>query len=292
MILVRLMGGLGNQMFQYALGRRLSLLHKTDLFIDTSFLDKLSPTHVKREYELGIFDLPVSIAEADVLNKFESIRKSSIKSRLQPLLPNLLPFHIVREPSHAFNEEILQSPSNSLLIGYWQTEEYFIDIEDVIRKDFTLKKTLDDRNSAIAEKINSTNSVSVHVRRGDYILNEKIQKHHGICDTAYYSKAVELISGIQKNTELFLFSDEPEWVKQNMKFDLPVNYIDNTGEAGYIDMQLMSLCKHNIIANSSFSWWGAWLNNNEEKVVIAPEKWFADKTIDTKDVIPAGWVKI
>src|ERR1700739_114630 len=156
MILVRLMGGLGNQMFQYALGRRLSLLHKTDLFIDTSFLDKLSPTHVKREYELGIFDLPVSIAEADVLNKFESIRKSSIKSRLQPLLPNLLPFHIVREPSHAFNEEILQSPSNSLLIGYWQTEEYFIDIEDVIRKDFTLKKTLDDRNSAIAEKINST----------------------------------------------------------------------------------------------------------------------------------------
>jgi hypothetical protein len=293
MILVRLMGGLGNQMFQYALGRKLSLLHNTDLFMDTSFLDKSSKTHVKREYELYIFDLPASLAGEKELDKFEGIRKSTIKSRLQHVLPSLMPYHIITESSHAFDPKILRSPENTLLVGFWQTEKYFIDIEDSIRNDFKFSQAFDVENKAIAEKIISSHSVSLHVRRGDYVSNSDIQKHHGICSIEYYNMALSQITSKHKNVELFVFSDEPEWVKQNMRFDLPATYITrNRDKTASIDMHLMSLCKHNIIANSSFSWWAAWLNGYKDKIVIAPKNWVADKTLNTNDVIPDNWIKI
>jgi hypothetical protein len=293
MIIVKLMGGLGNQMFQYAMGRRLSLLRKTALKMDTSFLNDRNFNGTKRKFELDVFssDIPV-VTETD-LNKFAAIQNSKFKKGIQGMTPFIYPYFTVAEPTHGYNADILNSPANSLLIGYWQTEKYFLPIQDVIRKDFQFKKPLEGRNKALAEVMATGNSVSMHIRRGDYIQNPETNSFHGICSDEYYAAAIELIKKKAGNIQLYIFSDELEWVKTNMNFDVPVTYVDNnTGNNNYIDMQLMSLCKHNIIANSSFSWWGAWLNNSPGKIVVAPAKWFNDSSINVNDVIPEGWHKL
>jgi hypothetical protein len=290
MIVVNLMGGLGNQMFQYALGRRLALHHKTKLFLDCTFLNTETPLHITREYELDIFNIHAQIATERELKKFNPSNR--IVSKLQQRFPGLFPFKLIHEKSHAFNNSILTAPNNSWLNGFWQTEKYFIDIEDRIRSDFEFKSPLHGTNKKLAEKIRSCESVSIHVRRGDY-TNPKALAFHGICTTDYYYKAIEALSKKIIIQELFLFSDDTSWVKQNMRFSLPVTYIDhNTGKNSFEDMRLMSLCKHNIIANSSFSWWGAWLNTYKNKTVIAPINWILDKQVDTTDVVPKNWLQL
>ena len=284
------MGGLGNQMFQYALGRVLSLSHNTQLKLDVSLLGEKTAIDTKRQYELGVFDID-AIANDRELRPYKSIQESQFKSKLHSRLPEFFFFHhIKQEPSYVFHPEILESRNNTLLIGFWQTEKYFTQIEDVIRKDFAFKPLQNAIDKELAKKIASCNSLSVHIRRGDYVSNPETNKYHGTCSPEYYKKALELVKTKENDLQLFIFSDDMEWVKQNMKFDLPVTYIEhNTGKNSYIDMQLMAMCKHNILANSSFSWWGAWLNTNKNKVVVAPRNWFADKTIDTSDLIPSGW---
>jgi hypothetical protein len=293
MIVTQLKGGLGNQMFQYAFGRQLAVLRNTELFLDTSDLSKGAP-YGKLELALGIFNITVPIAGPDVLNKFETIRKSSVKSRLQHILPSMFPYHIVHQGASAFNKKFLSAPENSLLIGYWQSEKYFETIQNNIRRDFTFKPLSKEADIALSTKISSCNSVSMHFRRGDYISNPEALKYHGTCSAEYYQSALKYIKEKVNEVEIFIFSDDIEWVKQNISFGTDkVTFIENhSGAESYIDMQLMSLCKHNIIANSSFSWWGAWLNNNPDKLVVAPKKWFTDSKIDTSDLIPQGWKRI
>lgn len=293
MIIVKLKGGLGNQMFQYALGRRLALLHNTELRLDVSEMGKDNSIDTLREYELNVFGINLQATENE-LAPYKEIQQNRVKRKLQKLLPDsLLGYHIINEPSHAFHPEVLKSPDNSYLTGFWQTEQYFSEIASTIRTDFTFKHQLDKNNQEIADRITSCNSVGLHIRRGDYISNPVTQNYHGNCGVEYYKEAIKMLNATQKELKLFIFSDEPEWVKQNMKFYLPAEYImGNTGKNGYIDMQLMSLCKHNVIANSSFSWWAAWLNTNINKTVIVPAKWFNDSSIETKDIIPEGWIKI
>ena len=147
-------------------------------------------------------------------------------------------------------------------------------------------------NKTLAEKIKSCDSVSIHVRRGDY-TNPAVLAFHGSCTPEYYYQAIETLLKRTAIQELFLFSDDTAWVKQNMQFSLPVTYINhNTGKNSFEDMRLMSLCKHNIIANSSFSWWAAWLNAYKNKTVIAPKTWILDKQVDTTDVIPDNWLQL
>ncbi len=289
MIIVKLMGGLGNQMFQYALGRRLSLLHNTILKVDTSFLNDKSHNHTLRKYELDVFSMSVSIATKTDLNKFSV----ASNGRLRRLLPFLAAYRIINEPCFEFNEDILKSPKHSLLIGYWQTEKYFLPIQDTIREDFKFRKPLEGKNADIASGIIKQNAVSMHIRRGDYVHHEETSKVHGACPTEYYTAALRYIQGKVKDVHLYIFSDDMAWVKDNMFFDAPATYVEhNSGKISYADMQLMSLCRHNIIANSSFSWWGAWLNPNPGKLVVAPAKWFNDGSANTKDLIPEGWQKI
>ena len=143
------------------------------------------------------------------------------------------------------------------------------------------------------EKIKNSQSVGLHIRRSDYIINESVLNYHGVCPPSYYFSGLEKIKEKTKNLELFVFSDDIAWCKQNLIFDLPCTYIDhNTGEKSFEDMRLMSLCKHNIIANSSFSWWGAWLNANPSKIVVAPTKWFNDLANQSQDIYPPNWIKI
>src|SRR3989344_4984067 len=160
----------------------------------------------------------------------------------------------------------------------------------MIRKDFTFGATIVERNKKLASEISGTNSVSVHIRRGDYVTNANTNQFHGLCSLDYYNKAVSFISSKQNEMELFVFSDDIEWCKENLKYDFPIHFVE-TNDA-HSDMYLMSLCKHNIIANSSFSWWGAWLNDNFQKIVVAPSQWIADASVNTQDLIPKGWIKI
>lgn len=293
MIIVKLMGGLGNQMFQYALGKRVSLLRKTMLKVDVSYLNNKQYTHTSREYELNVFSSGIQIATDTEVNKFNSIRKSKIKRGAQQLFPFIFPYHTIGEQSHEYNERILNSAKNSLLIGYWQTEKYFLPIGNIIRNDFTFERPLDTVNKAHAMEIESCNSVSLHVRRGDYVHHLETKLFHCTCTPEYYYKAINLIKNKIPDIQLFIFSDDMAWVKENLKFDIPVRYVENnSGDKSFIDMRLISLCKHNIIANSSFSWWGAWLNNNSGKIVVAPAKWFNDDSISIKDVVPETWLKL
>jgi hypothetical protein len=284
------MGGLGNQMFQYAMGRRLALHHQTELFLDCTFLNTENPHHIKREYELDIFNIQAKIATETELKKFKPA--NGLVSRIKQLFPGLFTYQQITQKSHLLNPSILTAPDNSWLNGFWQSEKYFKDSENTIRTDFEFKSTVQGLNKTLAEKIKSCESVSIHVRRGDYTKPE-VLAFHGMCSPDYYYQGLEMLSKKITIQELFLFSDDVAWVKQNMRFSFPVTYIDhNTGKNNFEDMRLMSLCKHNIIANSSFSWWGAWLNAYKNKMVIAPKTWIADKQVKTTDVIPENWLQL
>jgi hypothetical protein len=187
----------------------------------------------------------------------------------------------VNESQFQFSVKILLLPQNTYLNSYLQSEKYFNDIDTVIRKDFTLK-TLAVDNAMTLEKLNLPNSISHHVRRGDYVSNPLINSFLGVCPVQYYECAVKIITERIRNPQFFIFSDDTEWVKQNLKLDFPVSYQDINNKP-YYDLYRMSQCSHNIIANSSFSWWAAWHNDNPEKIVFAPQNWFADKRIDCSD---------
>lgn len=290
MIIVRLIGGLGNQMFQYALGKRLALLNNVELKVDISFLKKEGQTYTKRNLELNNFGIEIPLATEEELQKYNFIQRSSIRSRLQKFSSLFFPYYTIHETSLNYNDKILQSPKNSYLNGFWQTEKYFLPIEKTIREDFTFQKPLSGLSLKMSEQITATQSVSLHVRRGDYVNDPEISKVHGACGIGYYLKAIEVMKSKFSGLHLFVFSDDVDWVKNNLTTDLPITYVEQN--SGFVDMQLMSFCKHNIIANSSFSWWGAWLNNNPGKIIIAPEKWFNDSSVNAKDIIPAGWIKL
>ena len=179
------------------------------------------------------------------------------------------------------------------LDGYWQSEKYFNDIEDIIHKEFTVKYKLNEQDKSLVDKILNCESVSLHVRRGDNVTHPGSIKVHGICSMTYYKAAVDKMFENIKSPVFFIFSDDSPWIQKYMKLQYPSIYIThNSDDKNYNDLRLMSLCKNNIICNSTFSWWGAWLNKNSEKIVIAPKKFYQNSNINLKDLIPQSWIKI
>ena len=295
MIIFKLNGGLGNQMFQYAAGRSLSLHLMTSLKLDLSNYSSIFPY---RKYGLGVFNIEVEEALEDEIKQY--YKKLSLYEKLFNYVFGVKNINecssvntkIIFENKFLYDKNFKKSPRDCLFIGFWQSEKYFKEYEKVIRKDFSFRKILTEKNEKIAEEIGKTNSVSVHIRRGDYVNNKEINKYHGTCGLEYYENAINFIRKRIKNPKFFVFSDDMKWVKNNLKINNTIFVDGNIGKKSYIDMQLMSLCKHNIIANSSFSWWGAWLNNCPNKIVIAPKKWFSEQGIDTTDLIPKRWIKL
>lgn len=200
---------------------------------------------------------------------------------------------VVKEKSIVFDSTIIYKKGSIILDGYWQSEKYFMRKSNAIKNDFTFITEMDQHNIAILKDIKKTQSVSIHVRRGDYVSNNKTHNFHGVCSSEYYKAAVVRIKKQIKKPTFYVFSDDPTWCRKNLMLDKNTSIVDNTNcPSGVIDMHLMSACQHNIIANSSFSWWGAWLNNNKSKIIIAPKRWFQDQAIDTRDIIPDGWVRL
>jgi hypothetical protein len=291
MIITNLIGGLGNQMFQYTAGRALSLKRNVSLRVDISGFANYG---LHQGFELQrIFNCPAEIAsEADVRGILGWQYPSSIRQLLSR--PGMGAFRrkgLVVEPHFHHWQEIKNVPSDCYLTGYWQSEKYFLEVATQMRGDFSFRLPLENQNAELAKQINQVNAVSLHVRRGDYAHNPKTTKKHGLCSLDYYQAAIRYVAERVTPAHFFVFSDDIAWVKNNLKIDFPNQYVDfNHGAESYNDMRLMSMCKHHIIANSSFSWWGAWLNPRMDKIVVAPKHWFVNQT-DIQDLLPLGWVK-
>ena len=296
MIIVKLMGGLGNQMFQYAAGRRLAHRHNTQLKLDLSFLESGGVT-TRRVYELDHLNISAGIATALEVAEYTGTGTNFLQSLLAAVrrsigLATAEPHRYV-ERHFQFDPALLDAPDNSYLAGYWQSEKYFADIGDILRHEFAVRAEPDDWNRRMAEEIKATESFSIHVRRGDYVSDKTTGDYHGICSLRYYQAAVDMVVSQVRSPHFFVFSDDPAWVKENLTVHYPMTYMDHNGPGrGHEDLRLMSLCRHHIIANSSFSWWGAWLCRNPDKIVIAPDTWFNKGEIDTKDLLPARWIRI
>ncbi len=295
MIKILLTGGLGNQMFQYALGRALSLKNHTDLVLNTSYVDSKLPIKsisTPMRYELDIFDIKATV-ERNIIrtSRLYPFAKTEYLLRHQY---NQAKFQYVAETAHHFQPTFLEVEDNSYLKGNFQSELYFKAYENIIRSDFTFKNPLTGLNKELAAQINTSNAVALHIRRGDYIaLKQNVQKFAQI-PLSFYHQAIHTISDKIENPVFYVFSDDINWVKTHLKVDFPLVFVSNnhTAKSSYIDMQLMSMCQHQIICNSTFSWWAAWLNNNPHKIVIAPKNWFADNHINSADIIPQQWIKL
>lgn len=293
MIIVRLIGGLGNQMFQYSLGRTMSLKWHSDLYLDVTSLVNPLPNNTPRSYELDKFHIKANIASSDLLKWVSFSRIDTVRFGIRSLFSGETVFKYIKEKTHDFDREILSLPDNVYLNGYWQSEKYFNRIPDIIRKDLSFVNPPSAINQEVLEEIVECNSVSVHIRRGDYVSNPKTRDTHGVIGSEYYGKALNLIDKKVKEPEVFVFSDDIQWARENLKTELPLHFIDHNGmEKGFEDLRLMSHCKHHIIANSSFSWWGAWLGKRDGQVVVSPARWFNTRSCNFSDRLPSGWVVV
>jgi hypothetical protein len=289
-IIVHLAGGLGNQMFQYAFARANAKRLVGELALELS--NKTLQIH--NGFELNrIFNIQAKIATNEDMKSVLGIWRFGILRNLTRRLGlKVITSNLVKESYFQFSPEMLNIADNTYIDGYWQSEKYFADVVAQIREDYTFKLPMNYQNAELAKQLSQVNGVSLHVRRGDYAKSPKTNLVHGLCSLEYYQSAIQYIAERVGCPYFFVFSDDISWAKNNLKLDFPVQYIDfNSGLDSYNDMRLMSMCKHHIIANSSFSWWGAWLNPSSEKIVIAPKQWFANET-DTKDLIPSNWIRL
>jgi glycosyl transferase family 11 len=301
MVTVLLRGGLGNQMFQFAAGLGLAKKRGTALRLDTVLVkDRLRRRkRTFRDYCLDIFavdqfahltGLSRVARDVPVPGFWSAVDCLAIAARGAVGLQE-----VVRGKSDRFDPAILEKRRDLLLFDYWMSEKYFADVEEDIRKAFQFKCPLEGEAKEIARDIQSSNSLFLHVRRGDYVSIPEVENTMGKTDLSYYERAVlyvkerSITEGLA-TPRVFVFSDDIEWCKQNLPVSLPAVYLGNSsaGPKASYHLQLMSLCRNSIIANSTFSWWGAWLIENPRKIVIAPKRWFAHK--DTPDVVPQRWV--
>ncbi len=287
MVIVQLKGGLGNQLFQYAAALSLAVHHNTTVKVDVGHLGADEAIKTFRNYELQYLLEPPEIATVEELKK---VAGSPLVQKLQKLLPSYKR-KVFNEKHFKFDRHFFAAQPNVYLKGYRQSELYFSSIEDQIRHQFRLQPLLTQKVADWAKQLSQSNSVSVHVRRGDYTL-AAVNNFHGFPGAAYYLKAIAAVTQRVSNPKFYVFSDDPAWVKANLQLPNDAVFMSaNVTETAYHDFYLMQNCRNNIIANSSFSWWAAWLNPYPAKTIVAPQQWF-NNNLDTKDIIPPGWLKV
>lgn len=295
-IITQLTGGLGNQLFQYAYGKALAKRNKVPIKIDISFFDN----YEFHEYSLIPFGIDKAYASKKDCKKLLN-PETTFNARFMHALfgvktpPGVHSKFILKEKGFVFNPDYLEVAAPKYLIGYWQTEKYFKEIETIIRQQFEIIIPPSNENQTMLDIIKNTNSISLHVRRGNYVTVSGFNDFFGTCSLDYYNKSIAFIKERVDNPVFFIFSNDMVWCKENMNFEGQKIFVDiNDEKTDYEDLRLMQNCKHNIIANSTFSWWAAWLNMNAGKIVITPERWFANKEMQAKtyDLIPEGWIKL
>jgi Glycosyl transferase family 11 len=284
-IFVRIYGGLGNQMFQYAAGLGVAKRTGLPLVLDTRHHRKPSDfpfglTHFKTSAAIGTdATLP---PDRQTPLQYLLWRQFGRKPRF------------IREKGLGFNTSIFDLSNCAYLQGYWQSERYFADIEEELLREFEFAVPASAKNREWRSLIEAGPSVSLHVRRGDYVRDPLINAAHGTCSLAYYDNAIKVLRDkLGAGFSIFVFSDDTDWAKENLRFDFPTHVVDTNDTAtNYEDLRLMASCDHHIIANSSFSWWGAWLNPSKSKQVIAPKRWFREAAMNNPDILPKSWLAI
>ncbi len=287
MIIIKTKGGLGNQMFQYAFGRVLSLKLGTELALDTHQTTNIAglKKDIERPFELDKFNIAAHIATPSEIG--------AMRNPLRLYL-NKIWRKLTRHDYYKFNPSSLNAKDGTYFEGYWwQSEKYFKSIRDTLLKELTLKNPHGAEGEKIAQMIQqSPVSVSIHIRRGDYATDPATTRHHGLTTPEYYKYAIDRITQIAPTSHFFIFSDDIEYAKKALTISSPHHFVSGSSIPAHEELILMSRCTHHIIANSSFSWWSAWLGTAPDKIVIAPNEWLADSSINTSDICPESWIRI
>jgi hypothetical protein len=289
MVIAKITSGLGNQLFQYALGRHLANQNNTSLWLDLRYYQRTYETDTPRQFKLDRFSIDYNLLD---FSPWLYVSKAT------RLLPNRSLRYIVdtrKEQYFHVDPSISKAKAPFIALdGFWQSERYFAPSEAIIRRELTFNHPTGQTFERYQQLIGQAQTpISVHIRRGDYVSHPEFSGSFGTLKPDYYQAAINQLSEQFPTATLFIFSDDLGWVQQNMRFDLPHVFVENSGDdADLDDLQLMSLCHHHVIANSSFSWWGAWLNPRPNKVVIAPKQWFLNKPLDVKDLIPQNWLRL
>ncbi len=287
-VVSRLNGGLGNQMFQYAFGRALAARMNARFYVETGMLNN-DPL---RSFALSGFRISAETIDSIDLKR-EILWPYPLLRRLRwlPTLPGFLRY--LAEKNFNFDPDIAEVNESVCVDGYWQSPKYFEAQAAILRQEFQLAAPITAVRQQIATQISSVNAISVHVRRGDYAANPHTQAFHGLCPASWYEEAMFEMAQSVDLPHFFVFSDDPAWSRDNISGPWPIHFIEIQPDGrDFEDMHLISLCQHHIIANSSFSWWGAWLNQKPRKRVIAPHRWFAQAIHDTRDLLPEGWQRL
>lgn len=289
-VIVRLVGGLGNQMFQYAAGSAVATRNKAKLTLDLSWFG----TDPERQYALAPFKIEAktSIRTPKVNANFSWIQRlAGHLDRKLNWAGQRLP--VFSEKSFSYDADIESVSSPVILDGFFQSERYFSSISAQISEQFSLQHESKGKAAEMLAMIRATDSICVHIRRGDYITNSVANSYHGTCDLDYYWRGLAEVGEGLANPRCFIFSDDPRWVRENFKSHIPMTFVDIHGaQEVHEDLRMMRECQHFVIANSSLSWWGAWLCASEGKRVVAPKRWFKTSKNDTSDLIPAGWSRV
>ena len=299
MIVVRLMGGLGNQMFQYATAYALAKRNNTEVKIDVTLLEQNKKhAHEKvthRELDLETFNLKLVFASQKEIDHFNGKVHNNLFGKIINKLGSFSRAKdLILETGRGFNEHVLNLKDNKCLVGAWQSESYFSDLKEEIKKIFKFKMAIPESSKEIFDQINNVNSVCVNVRRGDYITSPIYSKNIGALQPTYYNSGINWMEEKLSSPHFFVFSDDVEWCKSNIVSKSPLHFIghEHAGVKFNTYIQLMSKCKHFVISNSTFAWWAAYLGEKENTNVVAPVKWSRSDEFFPKDIIPGRWIKM
>jgi hypothetical protein len=291
-VIVRLNGGLGNQMFQYVAGKYVAKKGGSIIKVDLTHLKNINAKKFAfRKYALDIFEVPILFATYKEILKFTIPR---FKPRyLYFGLKHLYKDRVIEQKDIRYSNILDKVSSDCYLVGSFQSEKFFRPIAHEVKEDFQIKKEILNQYSQIISEVSSVESVAVHIRRGDYVNNPKTREVHGSMPISYYIEAAKLIGTRVRNPHFYIFSDEPEWLSNNLDLKADFSTIPSRlDDHPNRDFVLMMHCKHHIITNSSYSWWAAWLGENFDKIVIAPKKWFAVSACDSSDIVPESWIRL
>jgi hypothetical protein len=291
MIVVRLNGGLGNQLFQYGFARSLAYQKQTSFALDVRYLNDRSyrPFFTFREYDLSIFNVQVNFYKSDRKLLPFWVYADRVIAKMVEKFPSPTFFGTYVESDFSFNAGYINLPADCYCIGYFQSYKYLEPVKHLLVKDlsFSEKQT----NPAVLhliQEIQQLNSVCVHIRKGDFANNNV----HGTIGLEYYTNAIDLMAQKVNDIHLFVFSDDVNWCAKNLQFQYPVTFVPTelAGVKTRNNFEMMTHCKHFVISNSTYAWWAAYLAQYATKTVIAPKKWFMGVSVDTKDLTPAEWI--
>lgn len=295
-VTVSLYGGLGNQLFQYATARSLAVHLQAELALDLAWFDLVSkiPDVTPRKFALAPFDIQGTLQhEGAALFTTGNRLQRLIKKIFRALRPHSTKIHLVTEEKSTFNPRIFSLQGSLWLKGHWQSPKYFQNIRSLLQQEIGTPRQLNPKNAELISTISSSNAIAIHIRRGDYVTNKQAAKRHGLCGMEYYKAGLKIAAHGLDNPHCYIFSDDTEWVRENFKIAVPMTVVDINGpDDAHQDLWLMAACKRFIIANSSFSWWAAWLSNAKDKLVVSPKKWAVRASHDTQNLIPADWIQI